>query len=67
MRKKNKSKGKIEKSFKYRLYLSEIIRVIINKDLEICRWLYNYLRELRIIDWEKDRNKNLYSATKSFT
>ena len=62
MWKKNKSKERIiEKSFKYRLYLSEIIRVIIDKDLEICRWLYNHLRELRIIAWEKDRNKITYT------
>ncbi len=61
MWKKNKSKGKIEKSFKYRLYLSEIIKVIIDKDLEICRWLYNYLRELRIIEWEKDRTEIKYT------
>ncbi|KLL01550.1 MAG: transposase IS605 [Mycoplasmataceae bacterium RC_NB112A] len=61
MWKKNKTQGKIEKSFKYRLYLNEIIKVIIEKDLEICRQLYNHLRELRIIEWEKDRTEIKYT------
>ena len=61
MWKKNKSQTKIEKSFKYRLYPSEIIRVIIEKDLEICRWLYNHLRELRIVAWEKEHDKITYT------
>ncbi|KLL05230.1 MAG: transposase IS605 [Mycoplasmataceae bacterium RV_VA103A] len=61
MWKKIKTQEKIEKSFKYRLCLNEIIKVIIDKDLEICRWLYNHLRELRIIEWEKDRTEIKYT------
>lgn len=45
----------MRKSYKYRLYPSEIMKAIIDKNLEICRWLYNHYRELRIEAWKKDK------------
>lgn len=51
----------MRKSYKYRLYPNQIIKTIIDKNLEICRWLYNYLHQERIKVWEKDKTIITYT------
>jgi len=51
----------MRKSYKYRLYPNKIIKTIIDKNLEICRWLYKYFREQRIEVWEKDKTQISYT------
>ena len=57
-----KTKEKImRKSYKYRLYPNKIIKTIIDKNLEVCRWLYNYFHEKRIEVWEENKTRISYT------
>ena len=51
----------MRKSYKYRLYPKQIIKTVIDKNLEICRWFYNYLHQERIKVWEKDKTIITYA------
>lgn len=51
----------MRKSYKYRLYPNQIIKTIIDKNLEICRWLYNFLHQERIKVWEKNKTTITYT------
>lgn len=37
------------------------MKIIVNEDLEICCWLYNRLRELRMVAWKENETKVFYS------
>ena len=51
----------MKKNYKYRLYPSQITKTIIDKNLEICRWLYNYFHEKRINIWEESKTPISYT------
>ncbi|CAG8670556.1 5380_t:CDS:2 [Cetraspora pellucida] len=51
----------MRKSYKYRLYPNQQEKVLIDKILETCRWLYNYFLAERRDKLEKEQKKISYA------
>ncbi|CAG8751249.1 25801_t:CDS:2, partial [Racocetra persica] len=51
----------MRKSYKYRLYPNQQEKVLIDKILETCRWLYNYFLAERRDKYEKEQKKVSYT------
>jgi len=47
----------IYKAFKYRIYPNQEQKVLINKHIGSCRWLYNYALNKKVEAYKKDKTK----------
>ena len=58
----------MRKTFKYRIFPSHKQTTALEKTLNSCRWLYNYLLEQRKVAWESEnKNFSYYEQCKGIT
>lgn len=58
----------MRKTYKYRLYPKKSQKTLLNKQLELCRWIYNESLALKKKLWEKNKvSLSLYDLNKKLT